>query len=299
MISSKNKKCGTVAIVGTPNTGKSTLLNQILGTKISIVSPKAQTTRNRITGIHIEDESQIIFVDTPGLFRPRGKLKNTLNSSIVGAAKNVIEENMDFIALVIDAKKGFSKDNIITAELIEKTSARKILVINKIDLVKKENLLEIAKSINEQFSFEETFFISAKKNDGVIDFVKYLAKNIPENIWLYPEDQISNMPERFFASEITREKLFYSLDEEMPYNLMVETEKFEERKRDIKIHQVIYTNSESQKKIIIGKNGSIIKQVGEKSRKELSHIFEKEIHLFLFVKVRQNWMKKFENFISY
>lgn len=288
------KKCGFTVIVGAPNSGKSTLTNYITGVKVSIVSPKAQTTRSRITGIKISGNTQIILVDTPGIFNIRDS-NNKLNKAIVQTAKNSIE-GTDFVIFLVDASKPFKSNDELVLNHIKNMETRKLLVLNKVDKADKIKLLELTQKINSECEFEKTFMISALKGSGVNDIEKYLEENLPDKEWEFPEDQISDAPVKFLAAEITREKLFYNLNEELPYSLYVETEKFEEKK-DIKIHQTIHTDSESHKGIIVGKQGSMIKKIGEQSRKELQNILGKKIHLFLFVKVTENWYDRKEPYL--
>ncbi len=289
------RKCGFTVIVGAPNSGKSTLTNYITGAKISIVSPKAQTTRSRITGIKISGDSQIIIVDTPGIFSLQDNLKNKLNKSIVQTAKNSIEGS-DFIIFLVDASKPIKPNDELVLNYIKNIESKKLLVLNKVDKADKQKLLENTQKLNEECNFEKTFMISALKGGGVADLEKYLEDNLPDSNWIFPEDQITDAPARFLAAEITREKLFMNLNEELPYSLYVETELYEEKK-DIKIHQTIYTSTESHKSIIVGKQGSMIKKIGEQSRKDLQNILGKKIHLFLFVKVRENWYDRREPYL--
>ena len=291
------KRCGFVSVVGAPNVGKSTLVNTLTGAKVSITSPKAQTTRNRIRGIRIHEDTQIILVDTPGIFNLTGKLNNILNKSIVETAKNSLEGE-DKIAVTIDSSKKLSENDRSLIELVKELNQPKILILNKVDKIEKPMLLELSQKLNEMMDFEATFMVSALKRKGTEDILKYLSKNLPEGPYLYPEDEISDFPMRMLAAEVTREKLIFSLKEEIPYNIMVETESYEETKKGIKINQAIYTTSEAHKRIIIGKNGSLIKKIGEQSRKELSQITETPVHLFLFVKVRENWLNNRSSIVS-
>ncbi|MDX1949189.1 MAG: GTPase Era [Rickettsiales bacterium] len=292
-----NKKFGYVVIVGSPNTGKSTLTNAIVGSKVTIVSPKAQTTRSRVTGIKIVENTQIVLIDTPGIFNLAGNLNNKLNRSIVATAKNSLE-NADVICFMIDVTKGLRKNEEIVLKELEKHKSPKILVLNKIDLINKTKLFEIAKNISEKADFQKVFMISASKNDGVLELEKYLATSLPSGDWQFPEDEISTIQTQFLCAEITREKLFNALQEELPYGLYVENEKFEESEKSIKIHQAIITNSEMHKKIIVGKAGSMIKKIGEESRKDIENILGKKTHLFLFVKVTEGWQNKNQAYIS-
>lgn len=290
------KRCGFAVIVGAPNTGKSTLTNALIGAKVSIVSPKAQTTRSRITGITISGDTQIILVDTPGIFELRGNLNNKFNKAIVDTAKNSIE-GCDFIFYMIDSSKGLRKNDNEALQYLSQFKTPKILILNKIDLISKPKLLDLTQELNAKAEFAKTFMISASKKDGVEQIENFLRDNLPKSNWLYPEDEISTAPAKFLASEITREKLFINLDEELPYSLIVETEKFEERDNDIKIHQTIHTSSDMHKRMIVGRQGAMIKKIGQQSRRELEKLFEKKIHLFLFVKVRENLFDRKESYM--
>lgn len=290
-------KCGFVSIVGAPNVGKSTLTNRFCESKISIVTPKAQTTRGRLKAIAIHGDTQIVFVDTPGIFKVEGSLDNRLNRSIVLTARNSFE-GVDYIALVIDARKGIRENDEYIINLLKKEKNPKFLIINKIDLVDKVGLLDLSARLNEMLDFEVTFMISATKNKGVVDILDYLSKELPFHPWMYPEDQISDSPMRLVAAEITREKIFMSLQEELPYNCYVETELYKEDDKAIKINQSIYVKTDSHKRIMIGKKGALIKSIGEKARKELTYMTGKKVHLFLFVKVRENWMDNKDKYID-
>jgi GTP-binding protein Era len=293
----KTKKCGFVAVVGTPNAGKSTLVNTLTGQKVSIVTPKAQTTRNRIRGIRVHNNAQVIFVDTPGIFKVKGRLDNRLNRSIVETAKNAFE-GTDYIMYMFDASKKITEDEEEVINFLKGQSIPKILVLNKVDVIDKARLLEISPKLNELLEFEKTFMISATKGKGVEDILNYLSEKLPDGPYLYPEDEISDFPARLLAADVTREKLFMNLREEVPYNIMVETEKYEEGRKDIKIHQSIYTVSETHKRMIIGAKGAIVKKVGEQSRIELTKIFGKKVHLFLYVKVKENWMTSKDSYVT-
>lgn len=280
-------RCGFVAILGAPNAGKSTLTNYLVGSKVSIVSPKVQTTRARITAIAIHDQSQIIFVDTPGIFR---QAKRRLERAMVQAAWSGAQD-ADLLVLIVDAERGLDRDTAAIVDGLKETGRKAYLVLNKIDLVKRESLLALAATLNESNIFIDTFMISALKGHGVEDLKAILANEVPPGHWHYPEDQLADISERLLAAEITREKLFLRVHQELPYALTVETEGWKERKDgSIKIDQVIYVRRDTQKAIILGKGGSLIKEIGQKSREELSEIFDTKIHLFLFVKVRDNWV---------
>ena len=276
---------GFVALIGATNAGKSTLVNRLVGAKVSIVSHKVQTTRAIVRGIAIHDNAQIVFMDTPGIFKPRRRLDRAMVTSAWGGAKDA-----DLIMLLIDSERGIRGDAEAILEGLKEVFQPKILVLNKIDRVRHEDLLALAAAANEKIAFQETFMVSAVNGSGCDDVMNYLAKTLPEGPWYYPEDQISDLPMRQLAAEITREKLFLRLHQELPYSSHVETEKWEERKDgSVRIEQVIYVERESQKKITLGKSGDAIKAISTASRKELSAILEQPVHLFLFVKVRENW----------
>jgi len=276
---------GFVALIGPTNAGKSTLLNRLVGAKVSIVSHKVQTTRAIVRGIAIHNNAQIVFMDTPGIFKPRRRLDRAMVTSAWGGAKDA-----DLILLLIDSERGIRGDAEAILEGLKDVQQPKILVLNKIDRVRHEDLLKLAAAANESVRFERTFMVSATTGSGCDDLMDYLSETLPEGPWYYPEDQISDLPMRQLAAEITREKLFLRLHQELPYASHVETEKWEERKDgSVRIEQVIYVERDSQKKIALGKNGDAIKAISTASRKELSEILEQPVHLFLFVKVRENW----------
>ena len=281
----EDTRCGFIALIGAPNAGKSTLINALVGSKVSIVSHKVQTTRALIRGIAVEDKAQLIFVDTPGIFAPKRRLDRAMVTSAWGGAKDA-----DLILLLIDSERGLRGDAEAILEGLKEVHQPKILVLNKIDRVRHEDLLKLAAKANEAIAFEQTFMVSATTGSGCDDLMDFLARRLPEGPWYYPEDQISDLPMRQLAAEITREKLFLRLHQELPYSSHVETEKWEERKDgSVRIEQVIYVERDSQKKIALGKNGDAIKAISSSSRKELSAILEQTVHLFLFVKVRENW----------
>ena len=287
-------RCGFIAVIGAPNAGKSTLVNQLIGAKVSIVSPKVQTTRTRVTGILAEGRDQAIFVDTPGIFRGA---KRRLEKAMVDAAWRQAAET-DRLMLVIDvAKKGLSDDDRAVIEQLEQQGARPMLALNKVDGARHGTMLAIAAAVNERLDVQETFMVSALTGDGVDDLRQAVLHRLPEGPWLYPEDQISDLPSRMLAAEATREKLFLQLHQELPYNLTVETEAFEvQAKGDLKINQVIYVTRDSHKAMVLGKGGSRIRQVGSESRRDLEVLFDRKVHLFLFVKVRENWLNDPERF---
>lgn len=287
-------RCGFIAVIGAPNAGKSTLVNQLIGAKVSIVSPKVQTTRTRVTGILAEGRDQAIFVDTPGIFRGA---KRRLEKAMVDAAWRQAAET-DRLMLVIDvAKKGLSDDDRAVIEQLEQQGATPMLALNKVDGARHETMLAIAAAVNERLDVQETFMVSALSGDGVDDLRQAVLDRLPEGPWLYPEDQISDLPSRMLAAEATREKLFLQLHQELPYNLTVETEAFEvQTKGDLKINQVIYVTRDSHKAMVLGKGGARIRQVGSESRRDLEVLFDLKVHLFLFVKVRENWLNDPERF---
>jgi len=285
-------RCGFIALIGAPNAGKSTLLNALVGSKVTIVSRKVQTTRALIRGIALEGEAQLIFVDTPGIFAPRRRLDRAMVTTAWSGAHEA-----DLVGVLIDARKGLDEEaEAILGKLAEVKQA-KLLILNKIDVVAKEKLLTLAKAANEKASFAATFMISARNGDGVVDLKKWLAERVPPGPWLYPPEQMSDAPVRQLAAEITREKLFERLHQELPYHSTVETEVWKElRKGDIRIEQTIYVERESQRKIVLGKNGQTIKAIGEAARKEIAELVEAKVHLFLFVKVREGWGEDPERF---
>jgi len=281
----KETSAGFVALIGAPNAGKSTLMNRLVGSKVSIVTHKVQTTRAVMRGILMQDGCQIVFVDTPGIFAPRRRLDEAMVSTAWGSARDA-----DIAVLLIDAERGLSDDIEKIIGNLKDVSAPVVLLINKVDAVAKENLLEMVSKLNGQFQFAETFLVSALKGDGCAEFVSYLSQNLPTGPWLYPDDQVSDLPLRILAAEVTREKLYLRLHQELPYASHIETEAWEEKKDgSVKINQVIYVERQSQKKIVIGKNGETIKAISTAARKELTELVEQPVHLFLFVKVRENW----------
>ncbi len=285
-------RCGFVALIGAPNAGKSTLLNALVGSKVTIVSRKVQTTRALIRGIAVHGEVQLIFVDTPGIFSPRRRL----DRAMVMTAWNGAHE-ADLVGVLIDARKGLDEEAEAIFKRLYEVKQPKLLVLNKVDLVAKETLLALAKAANDKAAFEATFMISALNGDGVVDLKSWLAKRVPLGPWLYPADQMSDAPLRQLAAEITREKLFERLHQELPYHSTVETEVWKElRKGDIRIEQTIYVEREHQRKIVLGKGGATIKAIGEAARKEIAEIADAKVHLFLFVKVRKGWSEEPERY---
>jgi GTP-binding protein Era len=284
-MNNNQKKCAFIALMGAPNVGKSTLVNQLVGAKVTIVSPKVQTTRASVKGICMVENTQLVFVDTPGVFSP----KETLEKAIVQEAWRRVNE-ADFIALLVDCKKGICKDtaNIITS--LQKQERRIVLILNKIDLVRHEELLVLSKDLNDSGVFTDTFMVSALKGNGVEKLREYYSNLAPVGEWMFPEDQIMEAPVKFFAAEITREKIFMRLQQELPYSIAVETEKWEEKSsKEVTVSQVIYVRKEGQKGIVLGRGGEMIKQIGESSRKELEKLLDCKVNLKLFVKVRENW----------
>lgn len=278
-------RSGFVALIGAPNAGKSTLVNQLVGTKVSIVTHKVQTTRALVRGIFIENNAQIVLVDTPGIFRPKRRLDRAMVTTAWGGAKDA-----DIILVILDAQGSLNENAEALLESMVNVRQKKVLVLNKVDRVDPPKLLELAQKANEKVAFDRTFMISALNGSGCKDLAKFLAETVPNGPWYYPEDQISDMPMRQLAAEITREKLYLRLHEELPYSSTVETESWEERKDgSVRIEQVIYVERESQKKIVLGHKGETIKAIGQSARKEISEILEQNAHLFLFVKVRENW----------
>jgi GTP-binding protein Era len=288
----KARHCGFVALVGAPNVGKSTLLNRIVGAKVSIVSPKVQTTRMRILGIVVSRGAQIVFVDTPGIFSPRKRLDRAMVQAAWSGAADA-----DLVVLLVDAKLGFDADTRRIVSRLKESSAPAVLALNKIDLVKKQDLLTLTEAMNREGEFVATRMVSARTGDGVDDLVALLAACLPAGPWLFPEDQITDIPLRLLAAEITREKLFLQLQQELPYAVAVETEEWREKKGGgVVIHQVIYVRRPSQKAIVLGKGGQRIKSIGEASRHELTHLFERPVHLYLHVKVREKWIEDPERY---
>ncbi|HJS12000.1 GTPase Era [Sphingopyxis sp.] len=278
-------RCGFVAVVGAPNAGKSTIVNALVGQKVAIVSPKAQTTRTRLMGVAMDGETQIVLIDTPGIFAPTRRL----DRAMVAAAWNSLDQ-AEAILVMIDAaaKLGERAERVLQG--IEGRPEKKFLVLNKVDLTKKDKLLTIATQLNERVKFDETFFISASTGDGVPELKATLAALMPEGHWHFPEDEVSDAPERMLAAEITREQLYRQLHEELPYQSTVETEKFTTRPDgSAEIHQQILVARDNQRAIILGHKGERIKEIGSKSRAELAELLGRKVHLFLHVKVKANW----------
>jgi GTPase len=278
-------RCGYVALIGAPNAGKSTLLNTVVGSKVSIVSRKVQTTRAIVRGIAIEGSAQIVFVDTPGIFKPKRRLDRAMVTSAWGGAGDA-----DVVCCLVDARKGVDEENEALLEKLPELKQPKVLILNKIDVIERGKLLGLAADLNARLAFAHTFMISALTGDGIDDLKRQLAAMMPAGPWLYPEDQISDAPLRMLAAEITREKIFERLHEELPYQSTVETDQWQERPDgSVRIEQTVFVERESQRKIVLGKGGQTIKAIGQAARKEIAEVAEAPVHLFLFVKVRENW----------
>jgi GTP-binding protein Era len=278
-------RCGFVALIGAPNVGKSTLVNALVGAKVTIVSRKVQTTRALIRGILVEDKSQIVLVDTPGIFAPKRRLDRAMVLTAWTGAHDA-----DLVCVLIDAKLGIDAEADTILTTLANVAHPKVLVINKIDLVPREKLLALAQAANDRLKFEDTFMISALSGDGIDDLRQTLARLVPAGPFHYPEDQMSVAPLRHLAAEITREKIFQQLHQELPYQSTVETDSWADRKDgSVRIEQTIFVERESQRKIVLGKGGATIKSIGAEARKEIGEITGQTVHLFLFVKVRENW----------
>jgi GTP-binding protein Era len=287
-------RAGFVALIGEPNAGKSTLLNRMVGSKVSIVTHKVQTTRAPIRGIAVEGGSQLIFVDTPGLFRPRRRLDRAMVAAAWGGAADA-----DVVVLLVEAHRGLTAgvEAILDALAERRPAASLVLAINKIDRVEAPILLRIAEALNARLAFARTFMISAEKGHGVDDLRAWLAESVPEGPWLYPEDQIADLPERMIAAEITREKLTLRLHQELPYQLTVETEGWQDRKDgSTRIDQVIYVARDGHKGIVLGRGGETVKAVGRAARSEIAALLDRPVHLFLEVKVRPGWQDEAERY---
>jgi len=292
------QRCGFCAIIGAPNAGKSTLINALVGSKVAIVSPKVQTTRMPVRGIAIAGETQIVFVDTPGIFRPRRRLDRAMVTSAWTGA-----EEADAVLLIVDAtdlseRAPAARDTMAILEGLKERQGRKMaLVLNKIDGMKRTDLLPLVEKFHAAGIFEDVFLISALKGEAVADVAAWVAARMPEGPWLYPEDQAADIPSRLLAAEVTREKIYLRLHDELPYASAVETEKWEERKDgSVRIDQIVYVQREGQKAIVLGKGGATIKKIGELARTELEDLFGRRVHLFLFVKVREDWAENSEHY---
>ena len=289
------RRCGFIAILGAPNVGKSTLLNRLVGTKVSIVTSKVQTTRRRVLGITIEGAAQLVFVDTPGIFQPRPGRR--LELAMVRAAWRSAED-ADQRILVVDAKRGLDADTRLVLEGLRERGERAIMAVNKLDLVRPPTLLPLIRRFDETGLFDRVFIVSARDGDGCDDLLDALAEGLPEGPWLFPEDQLSDLSQRAMAAELTREQLFAKLHQELPYSLTVETEGWvaSHDGAEVRIDQTIYVQRASQKAIVLGKGGQQIKAVGEAARRELEGMLQQRVHLFLFVKVRRNWLEDPERY---
>jgi GTPase len=278
-------RCGFIALIGAPNVGKSTLVNALVGSKVAIVTHKVQTTRAPVRGIAIAGTAQLVFIDTPGIFAPKRRLDRAMVETAWGGALDA-----DVIGLLIDARRGIDEEAETILRRLADVRGRKILIINKIDLVARPSLLALAQDANARVRFDASFMLSALTGDGVEDLKSWLAAHVPSGPWHYPEDEISDAPLRSVASEITREKLYLRLHEELPYQSTVETDAWKDLKDgSVRIEQTIYVERESQRKIVLGKGGQTIKAIGADARREIAAIVGAPVHLFLFVKVRQGW----------
>lgn len=286
-MTSPRTQCGFVALLGAPNAGKSTLVNQLVGAKVSIVTHKVQTTRTRIRGIAIEGDAQIVLVDTPGIFKPKRRLDRAMvHAAWAGAG------DADVVIVVADARIGLDDDTLRIVEGLKEAGRPAVLALNKVDDIKRERLLPVAAAFGEVFSFERVFMISALNGSGCDDLRAYLAERMPAGPWLYPEDELSDLPMRLMAAEVTREKVFLQLHDELPYSATVETDQWTEREDgSVRIDQTLYVERDSQKKIALGKGGRKIREIGSEARVELEEMLERRVHLFLFVKVRENWQE--------
>ena len=287
-------RCGHVALIGAPNAGKSTLLNRLVGRKLSIVTPKPQTTRTRLLGIATEGPTQIIYVDTPGIFAPRRRLDRAMVAAAwLGA------EDADRTVLLVDAARGVDRDTRRILDRLAERGRESILALNKIDLVRRDGLLGLVDTLSREGRFDPVFMISGHTGDGVDDLQRYLAGALPQGPWLFPEDQLSDMPERVIAAEVTREQVFLQLHDELPYGSTVETERWEDKNDgSARIEQVIFVQRPSQRAIVLGEGGQRIKGIGARARAELERMLERRVHLFLFVKVRENWVDDRERYTA-
>lgn len=285
-------RCGYVALVGAPNAGKSTLLNQLIGAKLSIVSPKVQTTRSRLLGILVEGAAQLILVDTPGIFAPKRRLERAMVAAAWAGA-----EDADVVVVLVDAARGVEEDTRRLLDGLKAAGRRAVLALNKIDLVSPPQLLPLADRLGGEGIFDAIFMISGLGGDGVGDLRRHLAKSVPEGPWLYPEDQLTDLPQRLIAAEVTREQIFLQLHQELPYAVFVETDLWEEREDgSVKISQTIHVQRDSQKAIVLGKGGRQVKAIGARARAELERMLGRRVHLFLFVRVTENWTEDRERY---
>lgn len=285
------EKCGFVTLLGAPNAGKSTLVNYMVGAKVSIVSPKVQTTRSRVRGILVKNNCEIVLIDTPGIFKP----KRRLDRAMVAAAWQEAEYS-DARLVLVDAKRGIDDDTRSIIDSLIKNRLKAVLILNKSDLVKPARLVELSARLNETGLFKETFMLSAATGEGVDILENYLISQMPAGPFMFPADQVSDLPDKLLAAEITREKLYMNLNRELPYISTVQTDSFKEDEKGIRIDQTIYVEKNNQKQIVIGKNGAMIKKIGMQSRQELEKLFDCRVHLFLFVKVREKWAENPEHY---
>jgi len=286
---------GFIAILGAPNVGKSTLVNRLVGAKVTIVSPKVQTTRSRVLGIAIRERSQIVFVDTPGIFAPRKRLDRAMVAAAWQGAADA-----DLCCLLVDCTRGLDEDTRHILAGLKESGRKAILVLNKIDQVKRESLLALSAQLNAEGNFGDTFMVSALNGDGVDDLLDYFAAAVPAGVWHFPEDQVSDLPLRMLAAEVTREQLYLNTHQELPYALTVVTDAWEQfRDGSVKIIQSIYVERESQRAIVLGKGGQMIKRIGAAAREELSGMLDCKVHLFLHVKVREKWSEEREYYATW
>jgi len=281
-------RCGVVAIIGAPNAGKSTLVNRFVGAKVTIVTHKVQTTRSRIRGIAIAGDTQLIYVDTPGIFAPHRRLERAMVDAAWGGAADA-----DVVVLVVDARRGITDEVRHIVDALKASGRSAVLALNKIDTVKREALLELAAALNQDGVFEQIFMISALDGDGVEDLQAFLTAKMPVGPWLFPEDQLSDLPQRLLAAEVTREKAYLHLHQELPYALVVDTEDWQDFKDgSVRIALVIYVERDSQKGIVLGKGGQTIKRIRSDAQRELADLLERPVHLFIHVKVSENWVNE-------
>jgi GTPase len=287
-------RCGFIALIGAPNVGKSTLVNALVGAKVSIVTHKVQTTRALVRGIAIAGDAQLVFIDTPGIFAPKRRLERAMVATAWGGAHDA-----DVVGLIIDARRGLDDETATILRRLSEVRGCKVLILNKIDLVAPPTLLALAQDANARARFDATFMVSALTGDGVADLKAWLAGHVPPGPWHYPEDEISDAPLRSLAAEITREKLFLRLHQELPYRLTVETDVWKTLKDGaVRIEQTIYVERESQRKIVLGRGGQSIKAIGAEARREIAALIEAPVHLFLFVKVREGWADDPERYLG-
>ena len=288
-------RAGFIAVLGAPNAGKSTLVNTIVGAKVTIVSPKVQTTRSIVRGIAMKGRAQLIFVDTPGIFEPKKRMERAMVSAAWSGAHDA-----DLVMLMVDSRRGLGDDVRRIIDGLEKAHKKAILVLNKVDAVERPTLLVLAQSLYETGVFTDVFMVSALTGDGVKDLVRTLAKRVPESPWLFPEDEISDQPQRLLAAEITREKLFLNLHQELPYAVTILTEAWEERKDgSVRIDQTVFVMRDSQRSIVLGKQGRQIKAIGAAARAELEALLERRVHLFLHVKVKEDWAERRDSYAEW